>query len=188
MHKLYLYGQGIANVNENVFLMGETMKRQRVLHICKYYYPFVGGTEQIERDIVLALKNAGGYSEQAVFCFDHAELGKSRDTEDVIDDIPVYRCKCWGKFASQSLSCSYDSRLKSVFETFKPDIVFFHYPNPFAAHYMFKYLKPDMKLVVYWHLVPFLHWPCQYHAYDCLYSILRHSFTGWSAIARREND
>jgi capsular polysaccharide biosynthesis protein len=32
------------------------------------------------------------------------------------------------------------------------------------------------------------HWPCQYHAYDCLYSMLRHSFTGWSAIDRREND
>jgi hypothetical protein len=38
------------------------------------------------------------------------------------------------------------------------------------------------------YLVTSHHWPCQYHAYDCLYSMLRHSFTGWSAIDRREND
>lgn len=30
---------------------------QRILHISKYYYPFSGGTEQIARDCVLALKD-----------------------------------------------------------------------------------------------------------------------------------
>ena len=32
----------------------------RVLHISKYYYPFSGGTEQIARDIVVALKDVPG--------------------------------------------------------------------------------------------------------------------------------
>ena len=29
---------------------------KKILHISKYYYPFSGGTEQIARDVVLALK------------------------------------------------------------------------------------------------------------------------------------
>lgn len=39
---------------------------KRVLHISKYYYPFSGGTEQIARDVVLALKD--GY-EQKIIAF-----------------------------------------------------------------------------------------------------------------------
>lgn len=39
---------------------------KKILHISKYYYPFSGGTEQIARDVVLALKgeyeqNSGNY-------------------------------------------------------------------------------------------------------------------------------
>lgn len=34
------------------------------------------------------------------------------------------------------------------------------------------------------HQVPSHHLPCQYHAYERLYSMLRHSFTHWSAIER----
>ena len=29
---------------------------KKILHISKYYYPFSGGTEQIARDVILALK------------------------------------------------------------------------------------------------------------------------------------
>ena len=37
---------------------------------------------------------------------------------------------------------------------FKPDVVIFHYPNPFVARYLLKILKhfPKCKLVLYWHL------------------------------------
>ena len=41
---------------------------KKVLHISKYYSPFVGGVEQIARDCVLALQ---GKVDQKIICFDH---------------------------------------------------------------------------------------------------------------------
>ncbi len=37
---------------------------KKILHISKYYYPFSGGTEQIARDVVLALK--GEYEQKVM--------------------------------------------------------------------------------------------------------------------------
>ena len=57
------------------------------------------------------------------------------------------------KISAQSLSISYRKQLHKVIEEFNPDIVIFHYPNPFVASFLLKELKNrDIKLVVYWHL------------------------------------
>ena len=119
----------------------------RILQISKYYYPFIGGIEQVARDCSNSLKENHNIK---VFCFNH-EKGNS---VDAVDDIEVIRAGCFAKIASQSLSTSYGKLLKGTFKKFKPDLVIFHYPNPFAAHYLLKILKkyPNCKLVVYWHL------------------------------------
>ena len=44
---------------------------KKILHISKYYYPFFGGTEQIARDVVLALK---GEYEQKVIAFNDGKV------------------------------------------------------------------------------------------------------------------
>lgn len=118
---------------------------KRILHISKYYYPFRGGTEQIAQDAVNALK---GQYEQKVICFNHE---KGNETE-IVDDIEVNRCGCFAKVSSQSLSFSYAKTLKKILNDFNPDIIIFHYPNPFVASFLLKYIKDDTKLIVYWHL------------------------------------
>ena len=119
---------------------------KRILHISKYYYPFSGGTEQIARDCVNALKDE---YEQKVIAFND---GKD-DVNDYVDDIEVIRCGCFAKISAQSLSISYKKRLHNVIKTFKPDIVIFHYPNPFVAHFILKELKNNnIKFILYWHL------------------------------------
>lgn len=118
---------------------------KRVLHISKYYYPFRGGTEQIAQDFVDALK---GKYEQKVFCFND---GKD-DLTDSVDDIEVVRAGCFAKVASQSVSKSYGRLLKKTINSFNPDIIIFHYPNPFAASYLLKYIPAACKLAIYWHL------------------------------------
>lgn len=118
---------------------------KKILHISKYYYPFKGGTEQIAQDIV---KSLNGIYEQKVICFNH-ERG---NCNDVVDDVEIIRCGCIGKIASQSLSLSYGKMLKDIIERFMPDIIIFHYPNPFVAFYFMRYISSDVKLVVYWHL------------------------------------
>ena len=119
---------------------------KKILHISKYYYPFFGGTEQIARDVVLALK---GEYEQKVIAFND---GKD-DRTDTVDGIEVIKCGCFAKIAAQSLSTSYGKHLHQVMKDFQPDIVVFHYPNPFVAALLLRELKTTKaKLVVYWHL------------------------------------
>ena len=121
------------------------IKVKRILHISKYYYPFRGGTEQIAQDCVNALQEE---CMQKVICFNH-ERG---DLTDSVDGVEVIRCDCFTKISSQSLSYTYGRMLKKVINDFAPDVVIFHYPNPFVASYLLRYLSAKTKLVIYWHL------------------------------------
>lgn len=130
---------------------------KKVLQISKYYYPFIGGTEQVARDIANALKNASGIK-QKIICFNEdAKDGtltcrKSETKTDIVDGIEVIRCGYSVKIASQSISASIPARLKEVMLTFRPDIVILHYPNPYVTHFLLHFKECPFKLVVYWHL------------------------------------
>ena len=118
---------------------------RKVLHVSKYYFPFRGGTEQIAQDCVNSLM---GQYEQKVICFND---GLDNETDDV-DGIEVIRTGCFATIASQGLSRTIGRKMKDVMQKFKPDIIIFHYPNPFVAHYLLKYIGKETKLAVYWHL------------------------------------
>lgn len=117
----------------------------KILHISKYYAPFVGGVEQVARDAVNALKDVAN---QKIICFNH-EAGNSIDE---IDGVEVIRCHCELMVCSQSLSTSYKSRMRKLIEEFKPDSIIFHYPNPLVAHFLLKMMPKTTKLYIYWHL------------------------------------
>lgn len=121
------------------------MAEKRILHISKYYEPFKGGTELVARNCVRALS---GLYEQKVICFNHEPGTRT----DVVDGVEILRIGCFAKVASQSLSLSYGARLKRLMRSFQPDIVVFHYPNPFVAHFMLGCLPSRARLVIFWHL------------------------------------
>lgn len=121
------------------------MNKKRILHISKYYFPFRGGIEQTAQDCVNAL--APDF-EQKVICFNHENGNK----EDYIDNVEIIRCGCFAKIASQPLSITYGRILKKTISEFRPDLVIFHYPNPFVATYLLRYIPKTTKLLVYWHL------------------------------------
>ena len=119
----------------------------KILHISKYHFPFVGGIEQVARDVVNALK--GHCSEQKIICFNHEKGTKF----DCVDEVEVTRVGCFKKkIASQSITLSYGKNLKKIMKSFDPDVVIFHYPNPLVAHYLLKYRKKNFKMILYWHL------------------------------------
>ncbi len=132
------------------------IKNARVLHISKYYYPFLGGTEQVARDMVKALNGTG--AKQKVICFnedardDHISCKHQESKKYVIDGVDVYKCGYSLNVASQALSATYPKTLKMLMDKFRPNIIILHYPNPFVTHFLLKYKNRDFKLLVYWHL------------------------------------
>ncbi len=129
---------------------------KKVLQISKYYYPFIGGTEQVARDIVNALK--GELVEQKVICFnENSCMGdcvtyRYETAHECVDDIEVIRCETNIKVSSQALSRTYRKELNKLMKNYEPDIVILHYPNPFVTYLLLKYKKLPFKLWVYWHL------------------------------------
>ncbi|MBQ6315579.1 MAG: glycosyltransferase [Mogibacterium sp.] len=129
----------------------------KVLQISNYLYPNRGGIEQVARDIANALSEEEQIS-QKIICFNEtAEDGdhichRKETVTDSVDGVEVIRCGCITKKASQSISLTFGRELRKVLKEFDPDIVIFHYPNPFQAFYLLPYLKKDVRLVVYWHL------------------------------------
>ena len=119
---------------------------KKVLQITNYMYPHIGGIEQVTRDILNSIKD--GY-EQKIICFNH-EKGNIVDS---VDGVEVTRVNCQVKISSQSIALSFKKKLKRLMREYQPDIVIFHYPNPFVAHSLMKHLKhKTFKFILYWHL------------------------------------
>lgn len=130
---------------------------KRILQIVNYYYPNFGGEEQVARDIANVLKGSLEY-QQKIICFNEtAQDGdyncKREETiHDIIDGVEVIRCGCFTKVSSQSLSTTFGRELDRIMNEFNPNIVIFHYPNPFQTAFLLRYKKMKFKLLVYWHL------------------------------------
>lgn len=130
---------------------------KKVLQISNYYYPNIGGIEQVARDISNVLRLEEDF-ENKVICFnedshDGSKVCYRRETiHDNVDGVEIIKCGCFAKVASQSLSFSFGRELKKVMDEYQPNIVIFHYPNPFEAMYLLRYKKRDFKLLLYWHL------------------------------------
>ena len=125
--------------------MEDSNKREkRVLHISKYYYQYLGGTESVCQDIVEGLKEY----ENRVICFNDS----NRTVCCEINGIQILRIGCFMKVASQSCSLFYYYYLKRNIQSWQPDIIHFHHPNPFVAFLLVRLIPANTKLIVHWHL------------------------------------
>ncbi len=119
---------------------------KKVLHIPNYYYPHIGGIEQVTRDCVNALK---GKYEQRIICFN----SDKNTIKETVDDVPITRVGKNVEVLSQSICLSYKKELRDIIDNFNPDIIVFHYPNPYVAHYLIPLIKKrNIKFILYWHL------------------------------------
>lgn len=130
---------------------------KKVLIISNYMYPHIGGIEQVSRDISNALRECDNIK-QKIICFNE-DAGdgeyvckRSETVIDIVDGIDVIRCGCFTKVFSQSLSTSYRKQLKTVFNSFNPDIVLLQFPNPFVSAILLSIMPKETKFILYWHL------------------------------------
>lgn len=116
----------------------------KILHISKYYFPYIGGVENICKYIV---DNSIG-NQCAVVCFND-----QRNNEvDEINGVKVYRVGAKLTIARQALSLSYFTILKKALKEFEPDVIQFHWANPFPAFVLLTMIPQKVKLIVHWHM------------------------------------
>ena len=117
--------------------------KKKILHIPNYYPPHIGGIEGVCYSIITALPEF----EHRVICFND----QKQTVKELYEGIEITRCGVWKKLFSQSVSFSFYKELKLIFETFNPDIVHFHTPNPLSSVYLLLLLPKKTKLLVHWH-------------------------------------
>lgn len=117
----------------------------RILHISKYYYPYIGGVENICKYLVDNMKKE---NDIAVVCFNE----KKDDRIDIVDGVKVYRVGAKMTIARQALSLSYFSVLRRAIREFKPDVIHFHWANPYPAFVLLTMIPKEVKLVIHWHM------------------------------------
>ncbi len=113
----------------------------KVLQLGKYYSPYVGGIEtQLQRlcDVLIhhvALEVVVASSEP-------------RDSSDVVNGVPVYRCAELAKVASTSLCPSMIAELSRR----DYDVIHMHFPNPMGVMAYLASKKPkNHRIVISWH-------------------------------------
>jgi glycosyltransferase involved in cell wall biosynthesis len=117
---------------------------KKILHIPNYYPPHTGGIEDVCYNIVSELKSC--YI-QEVLCFNDS----SKKQVDCFEDVNITRIGYLKKISSQAISFSYFYELKKKIETFVPDIIHFHAPNPLVSLYLLLLIKRNTRLVIHWH-------------------------------------
>lgn len=116
----------------------------RILHISKYYFPYIGGVENICKYLVEGMPQ----HEMAVVCFND----KCKDVIDEVNGVKIYRVATWINVARQALSLSYFTVLHRAIKEFKPDVIQFHWANPFPAAVLLCLIPKHVKLVIHWHM------------------------------------
>lgn len=114
-----------------------------ILHISKYYAPYLGGIESVAKQIVSSLER----HQNIVVCFSNDR----RTHYDIVDGVQVIRIGVCASIASQDIALSYYAQLRRVIETHQPNVVHFHCPNPFVYPILLNLLPKRTKLVVHWH-------------------------------------
>ena len=116
----------------------------RVLHISKYYFPYLGGVESICKYLVERMPQ----HITSVVCFN----SQRKNAVDEVNGHRVYRVGTLLNIARQALSLSYRNGLQWAILAEKPDVIQFHWANPFPAILLRLVMPKDVKLVLHWHM------------------------------------
>ena len=116
----------------------------RVLHISKYYFPYLGGVESICKYLVERMPQ----HITSVVCFN----SQRKNAVDEVNGHRVYRVGTLLNIARQALSLSYRNGLQWAILAEKPDVIQFHWANPFPAILLRLVMTKDVKLVLHWHM------------------------------------
>lgn len=119
------------------------MKKIKVLQVNKLYYPFIGGIENLVRDLAEGLNDLPDVEVDVLVC---QEKGDYR--EEIINGVKVYRASTYGVISSLPISIQFLSIFRKISKNY--DIIHFHMPFPLGdlALLLSGYKG---KVVLWWH-------------------------------------
>lgn len=117
----------------------------RILHIGKYFEPFVGGIETVTKD--LALSAAAKGHKVTVLCHDHDTLRASKKWR--VQRVCVQRVSTLMKLVFTPVSLVFPLALRRALKE-NPDIVHVHLPNP-SAIWLLVFRRGGSKVIIHWH-------------------------------------
>ena len=118
---------------------------KKVLHISKFYYPYFGGIEDVVYNIVDELR---AQYHQRVIVFNHERTGAIRTMDNGVE---IVRVNTPFVVASQPISISYLWHLRKEIQSFRPDIIHVHFPNPLVTLYLWMINLHGARLIIHWH-------------------------------------
>lgn len=116
----------------------------KILHISKYYFPYMGGVENICKYLVERMPQ----HETSVLCFND----KHKDSVTEVNGHDVFRVGTNLNVARQALSVTYYGMMKRALNAEHPDVIQFHWANPFPAIFLKMLMPKKAKLVIHWHM------------------------------------
>lgn len=119
----------------------------RILHIGKYYPPFMGGIENFMHDLMHEQVKQGN---------DIAALVHQHDTEmdwEIIhdDQVTIFKTPIKGQVVFTPIALNFYQHLGKVIKVFKPDIIHLHLPNPSTFWCLFHKQAKELPWVIHWH-------------------------------------
>lgn len=129
------------------------IKRLKILHLSKYYYPYMGGLEDVCKSVI----ESSSEHEHMVLCFNE----KNENVDESVNGVRVFRVGLLREVARQPLSFGFNTIMRRIIRNFRPDIIHLHAPNPLASFLCLMNMNSATKLIVHWHsdiiVQPLLH-------------------------------
>ncbi len=123
----------------------------KVLHIGKYFSPFRGGVETYLLDAMNALSRRGVECAALVHDHERSWRGRAESHGDADARFQVHRSATWFTLFFTPFSPGFRADLARLLDTFQPDIIHVHLPNPSVVWLLTLRQARDIPLVVHWH-------------------------------------
>jgi glycosyltransferase involved in cell wall biosynthesis len=119
----------------------------RILHLGKYYAPERGGIERYTEALAEACVGAG----DAVAALVHQRRGRWRGSIEDLGGVEVRRAGCLAAPLYTPLSPAYPLALGRALDSFRPDVLHLHMPNPSAFAVLASPAARRRPWIVHWH-------------------------------------
>jgi len=117
----------------------------RILHVGKFFPPFVGGIENFLADLSLAQTKLGN----EIYVLVHNHIFRQAKRQENWKGVKIVRSLTLGQLFYTPLTPTLPIDLLYLIRNFKPHILHLHVPNPIAI--WAPILAPKTKIVLHWH-------------------------------------